>query len=68
MTPGKKHGVIRRAAFQKPGSAPILMIKQWNFDWAAGFCEPLLSATFRTHPSAATPKIWFRGTPETPED
>jgi hypothetical protein len=27
-----KYGVIRRAAFQKPGPMPILMITQRNFD------------------------------------
>jgi hypothetical protein len=41
-----KYGVIRRAAFQKPGRAPILMKKQRNFDFAAGFFQPLLSDRF----------------------
>src|SRR5438045_6127567 len=48
----QKYGVIRRAALQKPSSAPISMIRHWNFDCAAGFCQPLLSARFAasTHP------------------
>ena len=32
ISKGGKYGVIRRAAFQKPRSAPILMITQRNFD------------------------------------
>jgi hypothetical protein len=45
-----KNGVIRRAAFQKPGQAPILMIKQRNFDFATGFFLPLLSDRFPRAP------------------
>ena len=40
------------------------MIRQRNFDCAAGFCRPLLSARFvQQHPSAAIQQIWFRERP-----
>ncbi len=28
----------------------MLMITQWNFDWVAGFCRPLLSDRFLKAP------------------
>ena len=46
----RKCGVIRRAALQKPDTRPISMIRQRNFDCAAGFCRPLLSARFAASP------------------
>src|SRR6204780_1125198 len=49
-SPRQKNGVVCRAASQKPRPTPILMIRQWNFDSAVGFCRPLLSARFRKAP------------------
>jgi hypothetical protein len=43
--------VIRRAAFQKPQQGLILMMLQRNFDRAAGFCQRVVSARFRTMPN-----------------
>src|SRR5919205_937081 len=47
---GQKCGAIRRAALQKPDTGPISMISQRNFDCAAGFCRPLLSARLGSSP------------------
>src|SRR5258708_39415301 len=64
----RKCGVIRRAAFQKPGPAPILMIAQRNFDRVAGFCQPLLSDRFRPAPIRSHTANLVSGASETSED
>src|SRR6266576_2897445 len=64
----RKCGVIRRAAFQKPGPATILMITQRNFDRAAGFCQPLLSDRFRPAPIRSHTANLVSGASETSED
>src|ERR1700730_14423468 len=63
-----KYGAIRRAAFQKPGPMPILMIKQRNFDWMGGFCQPLLSARFAPVPIRSHTANLVSGASETSED
>jgi cobaltochelatase CobS len=46
----EKHGLIRRAAFQKPSPILISMKIQRNFDLMAGFCQSTLSGRFREAP------------------
>src|SRR6267142_3778136 len=65
---GRKYGVIRRAAFQKPRPAPILMITQRNFDCSPGFCQPLLSARFLRAPIRSHAANLVSGAPGTSED
>ena len=64
----QKCGVIRRAALQKPDTRPISMIWQRNFDCAAGFCRPLLSARFAVAPIRSHSTDLVSGTPGTAED
>src|ERR1700716_972704 len=64
----QKYGVIRRAAFQKPRPTPIFMIRQRNFDWVAGFFQPLLSDRFRPAPIRSRSANLVSGASETSED
>ncbi len=44
------------------------MITQWNFDWATGFFQPLLSDRFALAPIRSHTANLVSGAPETSED
>src|SRR5258708_12036911 len=64
----RKCGVVRRAAFQKPGPAPILVITQRNFDRATGFCQSVLSDRFQPAAIRSHTANLVSGASETSED
>src|SRR6202790_4944665 len=57
-----------QGSLPKTGQAPILMIKQRNFDFATGFFLPLLSDRFPRAPIRSHIASLVSGAPETPED